>query len=163
MPGQRRSAHTRGFTLVEALLVLAVLGVLAGLGVVTARPALEMRAARAVRALLLHARVEAMWTGAPVAVVELPGGAGLAARASGAVPVCDSGGRTLATVRLRDFPGVTLARGLRSGGLYWLPSGSGRDCDGGGVISGTLELRGPFGSAAVVVSSLGRVRVEAGP
>src|SRR5690606_41253267 len=101
MPGQRRSAHTRGFTLVEALLVLAVLGVLAGLGFVTARPALAMRAARAARARLLPARAEAMWTGAPVAVVERPGGAGRPARASRRGPVCRSGGRPAPPVRLR--------------------------------------------------------------
>lgn len=142
-------------------MVLAVLGVLAGIGFSLSRPALEARAARALRALVLQARAQAIWSGAPVAIVELPGGAGFAAR-SVAAPGCE-GGRRLAAVALRDFPGVSLAQGSWSGGLYWLPSGSGRACDGGGVISGTFLLRGPFGAAAVVVSSLGRVRVERVP
>lgn len=148
------------FTLLESLVVLAVLGVLAGIGFATTRPSPEVRAARAVRALLLQARAEAVWGGAPVAVVELPGGAGFVARRWDAVVHDCSAGEALASVRLRDFPGVAVAEGLWSGGLYWLPSGSGRACSGGGVISGTLLLRGPFGTATVVVSSLGRVRVE---
>ena len=28
----------------------------------------------------------------------------------------------LATLRLRDFPGVRLSDGLRAGGIYWLPN-----------------------------------------
>ncbi len=157
------SRGVSGFTLAEVLVVLAVLGVAASLGLASARPSPEGRAARAVRSLFVQARVLAMWSGAPVAVVELPGGAGFAA---GRVAAGEGGcgaGEALAAVRLRDFPGVDVVQGLWSGGLYWLPSGSGRACGGGGVVSGTVVLRGPRGAASVIVSSLGRVRVEAGP
>src|SRR5690606_67866 len=152
-----------GLSLAEVLVALAVLGLLASLGVAAARPSPEGRAASALRSLLLQARAEALWSGSPAAVVELPGGAGFAAlRSRLGEPGCEAG-ETLAAVRLRDFPRVAVVQGLWSGGLYWLPTGSGRDCTGGGVVSGTVVLRGPRGTASVVVSSLGRVRVEAGP
>jgi len=149
-----------GFSLLETLVTLSVMAVLAALGLAAARPSPEAHAARALRALFLQARADAVWSGAPVAVVELPGGAGFAARRL-AGDDCASG-EALATVRLREFPGVRVAQGLWSGGLYWLPTGAGRACSGGGVISGTVVLQGPLGSASVVVSSLGRVRVEVG-
>src|SRR5690606_33599255 len=152
----RRSS---GFTLVEALVALAVMGVLASIGAVVARPSPEVHAARALRALLLQARAEAIWSGTPVAVVEDQGGFTARRQGEGA-PACE--GPQLAAVRLRDFHGVVVSQGLWSGGLLWLPSGTGRACSGGGVISGTVELRGPFGRSSVVVSSLGRVRVEVG-
>ncbi len=151
-----------GFTLVELLVAIAVAGVALGIGFLAARPSLEMRAAHAVRSLLLQARAQAVWTGASVAVVETAGGSALSMRVPETPSTC-SGGRSLAGVRLSQFPGVRLVDGLRAGGVFWLPSGGGRSCAGGGVISDTLLLRGPRGSAAVVVSSLGRVRVERRP
>jgi hypothetical protein len=42
----------------------------------------------------------------------------------------------------------------------WLPYGGARSCDGGGVISGRLILTDGIGHVDVIVSSLGRVRVE---
>ncbi|HEX7001732.1 MAG TPA: prepilin-type N-terminal cleavage/methylation domain-containing protein [Trueperaceae bacterium] len=159
-PVPARSAA--GFTLVETLVALAMLGVVLAIGFFTLRPSLEMRAARAMRALLLQARTQAIWSGLSVAVVETAGGSAFVAREFDPASAC-SDGRVLATLRLRDFPGVRLSDGLRAGGIYWLPSGGGRSCAGGGVISDTVLLQGPRGGAAVVVSSLGRVRLEARP
>lgn len=160
--GPLRSPGPSAFTLIETLVALAALGIVLAIGYVTLRPSLEMRAASAVRSLLLQARAVAIWSGASVAVVEDAGGSAFVAREFGPATACTEG-RALATLRLSDFPGVRLEDGLRAGGIYWLPSGSGRSCAGGGVISDTVLLHGPRGAAAVVVSSLGRVRLEPRP
>lgn len=157
----RTLTHDRGLSLVEVLVLLAVLGIVAAISFAAVRPSFELRAARAVRSMILQARAEAMWTGSPVAVIELPDGRGFVADRL-ALPAC-ADGKTITTLHLAEFPGVRLVDGLRTGGLYWLPTGGGRTCSGGGVISDTLVLGGPRGSAAVIVSSLGRVRLERRP
>jgi len=73
------------------------------------------------------------------------------------------GGEASNRLLLAEYPGVRVASGFASDGMLWLPSGSGRTCAGSGVISATLTLRGFSGAADVVISSLGRVRVERQP
>lgn len=151
-----------GFSAVEVLVAMAILGVALAVGISVARPSLEMRAATAVRSLIMQARAQAIWRGASVGVFETDSGVAFAASSLGSDSSCERS-ENIATLRLSQFPGVRLVDGIRAGGIYWLPSGGGRSCAGGGVISDTLVLQGQRGSAAIVVSSLGRVRVERVP
>ncbi len=157
-PSPRRRRAVDGFTLLELVLVLGIVAVGAGAAVGALRPSSEMRAANALRALLTSARHEALLRGHAVAVVQVPGGF-VGRSQSGSEAQC-GGGAELGRLSLADHQGVQVLESWPSGGLVWLPSGSGRTCAGGGVISSTVVLRGWRGSAAVVVSSLGRVRVE---
>ena len=151
-----------GLTLVELLVLLAVLGVLLSVAWAAARPDNAQRAAQAVRAAILWGRANAIWRGVSVTITDLGDGAGLVLRvADAAGPPC-SGGSELTRVRMSEHAGVSLLAGLPRG-LVWLPDGSGRSCDGGGVISATLRLQGARRAVNVVVSSLGRVRLEAAP
>jgi len=127
--------NARGMSLVELLVVIAVLALCLSLALAFARPSHALRAAEASRAAILWARANALWRGEAVSVTELPGGAGLVVRLEAGLPR----------------------------GIVWLPSGSGRTCDGGGVVSATLRLADARRRVAVVVSSLGRVRLEVGP
>jgi len=160
--GARRTA-TGGFTLLELLLIVAIAGLALLGGLRLAAPAGEMGAALRLKSVILWARSEAIWRGAPVSVSAGPGGTGFEVRRinAGEAAACGAG-ELLTTLGLSDFPGVRVASGFPSGGLIWLPSGGGRACSGGGVISATVVLRGYLGSAEVVVSSLGRVRVSRG-
>lgn len=143
---------------------MAVLAVLAGVAVSFARPAAELRAANALKGLLLFARAQALWQGVPVSVTQLPLGSGFAV-ARGPFDAAGGchGGEVTNRLLLTQYPGVRLTDGFATGGMQWLPSGSGRDCAGGGVISATLTLSSLTGAAQVVVSSLGRVRTERRP
>ncbi|MFA5550805.1 MAG: GspH/FimT family protein [Trueperaceae bacterium] len=151
-----------GLTIVELLVLLAVLSVLLSVAWAAARPDNTHRAAQAVRAAILWARANAIWRGVSVAVTDLGTGAGFEVRAAttGAAPC--SGGAQLLQMRVAEHPGVSVLAGLPRG-LVWLPDGSGRSCDGGGVISATIRLRGARHAVNVVVSSLGRVRLETAP
>ncbi|MBX3139984.1 MAG: GspH/FimT family pseudopilin [Trueperaceae bacterium] len=152
-------AARTGATLAELLLVIAVLGALASVALAVSRPSHTTRAARAVRSALLFGRAEAMWRGAAVSVTELPGAAGLVVRAAASEAAPCGAGDELFRVSLAEHAGVRLSRGLPRG-IVWLPSGSGRSCEGGGVISATLELTDGRSTVAVVVSALGRARLE---
>lgn len=151
-----------GVTLVELLVLLAVLAILFSVALAAARPDNTQRAAQAVRSAILWARANAIWRGVTVAVTDLAGGAGFEVRAAvgGAAPC--SAGTELLQVRVGQHPGVSLLAGLPRG-LVWLPDGSGRSCDGGGVISATIRLQGARRAVNVVVSSMGRVRLEVAP
>lgn len=151
--------ETRGLTINELLVVMAIIAILGGLVVSFARPSTEVRAANALKSLLLFARAQALWQGVAVSVTQLPLGGGFAVARTQAGAGC-AGGTVTSRLLLSDFPGVRLASGFADGGLVWLPSGSGRSCDGDGVISATLRLNGFRGAAELIVSSLGRVRVR---
>lgn len=150
----------RGFTLIELLVALAVLAILTSVGLAVTRPSHSARAAQAVRTAILWARTEAIWRGVPVSVTEVAGQGGFAVRLAANPAAPCSGGAALTQVALAEFPGVRLVAGLPRG-LVWLPSGSGRTCSLGGVISSTIELTDARASARVVVSALGRARLEA--
>lgn len=153
-----------GFTVIELVVVMAVIAIVAAISLGFSRPSNEVRAANAVKGLLLVARLQALWQGVPVAVTPLPLGSGYAVSVGPFHPPggCH-GGTVVSRLLFAEYPGVRMTSGFPAGGLRWLPSGSGRTCDGSGVISTTLTLRGLRGAAVVVVSSLGRVRVERAP
>lgn len=144
---------------------MAVLGLAAVAGATLVRPAAALRAAQSARSFLLWARLEAMWTGRAVAVT-IAGDDGLQARSvaasDGADPLVACQGPVRRRLDLASFGAVRISRPLRAG-LVWLPGGGARSCNGGGVISGTLVLTDARGHAEVIVSSLGRIRIEAGP
>lgn len=159
---RRHGTGSRGVTLLELVVALGLAAVLAGAVLAGVQPGGAGHAARAARAFLLWARLEAMWSGRPVAVLQAswPGlvaragdGAGLAAACTGPV---------VRRLRVDRFPRVRVRLPLRAG-IVWLPTGGARSCAGGGVVSGRIELADRAHTVAVVVSSLGRVRLEAVP
>lgn len=154
--------HVVGFTLVEVVVVLAVVGVVVTGGVRLLRPNAALRAADAARAFLLWGRLEAMWSGRAVAVIP-EGATGLEARsdaASEGIGAC--GGTPKRSLDLARLGRARVLEPLRVG-VVWLPTGGARSCDGGGVISGRMVVGDRARRVAVIVSSLGRVRVETLP
>lgn len=152
--------NRRAATLLELLLLLALCGLIVPFALIPLSPERALAAAREVRSVLLTARAHAIWGGVPVSVTELPGAGGVVARAElGGAPCGQGPGREIARADLSGHPGVRMLAGLPRG-LVWLPSGSGRSCQGGGVISATLRLEGVRSRINVIISSLGRVRLE---
>ena len=120
-----------------------------------ARPGGAVRAAGA-PALPLWARLEALWSGEAVAVVPARSPALRPAPGRRAVRVRGPGTERFDLAR---YARARVVQPLRAG-IVWLPYGGARSCGGGGVISGRMLLADGRRRASVVVSSLGRVRVE---
>jgi hypothetical protein len=122
-------------TILEVLILLAILTVAAAVGA-AAWPYHDF--ARAFAARVAAARVEAVATGGQVSLAVRP--------CVGTV-----------TVPMPDEP---LLRAFPPRGLLFTPDGLPRTCDGGGVGNTTILLEHRGRQAAVIVSSLGRVRWE---
>jgi len=146
-----------GFTLLEIVVVLTVVGLLAGGGALLARPGGALRAAQGARAFLLWARLEALWSGEAVAVV--PSVSPTLSARTGADAVSACAGPERKRFDLARYGRARVVQPLRAG-IVWLPYGGARSCNGGGVISGRMILADGGARADVIVSSLGRVRVE---
>jgi len=147
-----------GLTLLEVVVALALAGLLAGGATVLLRPGGAVRAAQGARTFLLWARLEALWTGEAVAVVPGASPALSARSAPDAATACT--GPELKRFELARYGRARVAQAFRAG-IVWLPGGGARSCAGGGVISGRMDLVDGARRVSVVVSSLGRVRVEA--
>lgn len=146
-----------GVTLFEMIVVLAVVGVFASGAVLLARPGGALRAAQGARAFLLWARLEALWSGEAVAVVPA-GTPALSARVGADAPSACAGPERR-RFELARYGRTRVAQPLRAG-IVWLPYGGARSCNGGGVISGRMILADGGARVGVIVSSLGRVRLE---
>jgi hypothetical protein len=122
-------------TILEVLILLAILAVVAVVGAM-AWPNHDF--GRVFAARVAAARVEAVVTGR---------------RASLDVRPC------VGTVSV-PTPEEPLLRAFPARGLLFTPDGLPRTCDGGGVGNATILLEYRGRQAAVIVSSLGRVRWE---
>lgn len=148
-------ARSRGFTVVELVVVLAIVAIAAGTAFAVFRPSHAGRSARAYRTALQGARIAAMG-GAPTSVRwDAQRAAFLIRHGAG-----DCSGAVRA--ELRPAARVAVVRRLRDG-VAWLPDGSGRACGGGGVYGGRVRFEDRRERWDVVVASTGRIRIEAAP
>ena len=156
----------RGWSVLEILVVLAILAVVFGLALMLLRPPSSRHAAVRLAGELTNARLRALAGGAPTAVIVALDGASWERRIGipGAdAPMTCNGGTIDGRLDLaRSFPGVTVSSGSDAG-IVWFPTGWGRTCDGGAVFNRRIVLSGPRARHAVVVSSAGRVRWERQP
>jgi prepilin-type N-terminal cleavage/methylation domain-containing protein len=157
-PERRR--RDAGFSLLELLVVMAIMAAAAAL-VAGQQPSRLVPASNALRSLLIQGRLEAVSSGTPVVITFDPAEREYRLRhatsAGGLALLCEAPGAS-SLLRLADYRGVTQA-GTFSG-LIWLPTGSGRSCQGGGVYNQTLRLQQGSREARIIVSRAGRVRSE---
>jgi len=142
-------------SLVELLVVLAVLALIAGLTFGAVRVGSAQRTARLYLRTVHAARLDAV-AGRPAAVRWRPEAAAFEVR-RGADPCAAAVARTLV-----PEAGVAVTRWLRAG-VAWLPDGTGRSCDGGGVYGGRVRFEDRRTAWDVVVASTGRLRLERVP
>ena len=127
-----------GYSLAETLVVIGILMML-GVLVYQVRPAV-VADARAVSMIVRGLRSAAIVAGRPQGI----GGDGRCGSSEG----------------VERPPGTTARLVWPPRGLLFTPDGLARTCDGGGVGNTTILLEHRGRQAAVIVSSLGRVRWE---
>jgi prepilin-type N-terminal cleavage/methylation domain-containing protein len=143
------------FSLVELLVVLALIGILALSGYRAIRPVGAERSARDYLRSVQSARIAAL-AGTPTSVRWNAERQGFEVR-FGATGCSGELQRVAA-----PLPRVAVTRRLRDG-VAWLPDGSGRSCGGGGVYGGRVRFEDRGAAWEVVVASTGRLRIEVAP
>ncbi|MDZ7707446.1 MAG: prepilin-type N-terminal cleavage/methylation domain-containing protein [Trueperaceae bacterium] len=144
-----------GFTLLETIVVLAVLAVVLGLAWAAWTPSAAKRTARGYLQTVQGARIAAL-AGTPASVRWDPDRHAFLVRHGD--PGCSGDPRQV----LAPDPPVAVTRRLRDG-VAWLPDGTGRACSGGGVFGGRVRFEDRRSAWDVVVASTGRLRLEAAP
>ncbi len=154
------SRSSQGFTLLEALIAISIIGILLGIGI----PRFAGSDARAysndVKALVQQARFEAVKRNVPIAVV-WNASADEFRTVLGTVAEPCVPGTVLATARHSEYRRVEVDPGFGDGqGIVWLPSGQARSC-GLGAFSPTIaRIADQNREFVVTVTLTGRVTIE---
>lgn len=161
-PDGARRTHSAGFSLIELLVIIAVLGILLGIGAFLVRAPAARLAANDFKAFLQEARLEAVKRNRAVIVAWDDAGNALTMRALDAAGVasCNAEGDEVKRMRLEEYRNVSLTTDMVDGGVAWLPNGRSLQCNGSlGSSSTAFSADGKVW--AVTVSGIGDVRVEA--
>jgi prepilin-type N-terminal cleavage/methylation domain-containing protein len=149
----------RGFSLLELIVVMAMIGILATLAGFYLRPPAHVVAANDLQALFQQARVEAVTRNRAVAVT-FQGATGtfeVLANTTGGAVSCSTGTSTVRTLALSEYPRVTATVTIPSDGFLWLPNGLVSACSTGSLPSANVEFVHNGQTARVVVTPAGRV------
>jgi prepilin-type N-terminal cleavage/methylation domain-containing protein len=153
-----------GFTLLELLVVLGILGILMSIGIPMLRPPSSYLFVNDLKAVIQQARYEAIKRNVPVAVVWNSTDQSFTTQFHPSDPAlnqaCNTTGTTiLNTKRLSEYQRVSVKSAFVQNGLVWLPNGLGRQCTGAGMQNVT-EITDGRVAYKVNVSAAGRITLE---
>lgn len=155
-----------GFTLLEMLIVMSVMGVLMAIGIPMLRPPSAYLFANDLKAMVQQARYEAIKRNVPVAVVWRSTDKTFTTQFNPDDPAvnkaCDLAVRNEGKLRIKsltEYRNLSVTSSFETTGLVWLPTGSGKQCGGGVMANGTTITDGRA-TYRVCVSSAGRVKIE---
>lgn len=135
-PGAKGFFGRNGFSVLELLVVLAVLAILLTIGAIRTPSRAAQVYANDVRAALQQGRFEAIKRNQPIAVVwNVDERAWETVLGPDGDPPCN-GGTLLSSARSDEYPSVTVQPGFNplpapavGNGVVWLPTGQARACD----------------------------------
>lgn len=156
----KATRERRGFSLIELLIVLAVVGTLLAVGFVAVRPPASRVYANDVRALIQQARFEAVKLNVPVAIVwDVSDSSFVVGTGTVAAPCAID--TELSRASSSEYPRLTVDPGFEEGGgLVWLPSGQARSCDYGTYVETIAYVDDGRVEREITVSLTGRVTIE---
>jgi len=157
------SRKTEGLTVIEVVLVVAVLGVLLGIGFTRISPPSARLLSGDLKSMLYQARYEAVKRNQPVAFVWDPTDETFYVRLDTASPDVSAqcgGEATLVVKRVAEYPGADVRVDIASNGVVWLPNGQGRSCTGAPMVAGEIAVSSGSVERLVVITMGGKVSIE---
>lgn len=172
----KRHFNNQGFTLIEMLVVMGILGILMALGVARIRPPEARLFANSLKAQIVQAKIEAIKRNRPVSVLWNSNTRSFTTLVminedSTALPctLTATTTTTLNTKLVSEYPNVTASNVFTSSGttpaLVWFPNGSPRFCNNNPVPSAntTVRIADRRHTIYVRVAPAGRVEVASAP
>lgn len=154
-----------GFTLLEMLIVIGVMGTLMAVGIPMLRPPSAYLFANDLKAMILQARYEAIKRNTPVAVVWNSASQSYTTRLdatntafANTTSACTSS-TVLSTKQLSDYRNISVSTNMPGNGIIWLPTGLARSCTTG-VGNSTTTVDDGRQTYKVITSAGGRIRLE---
>lgn len=155
-----RSRALHGFTVIEALIGIAILAVLLGIGAMQLRTRSATAYARDLRSLVQQARFEAIKRNAPVAVIWNEEDSEFQTILGPQDRPCEDA-EVLFIASPERYRQLEITPGFDDGdGIVWLPSGQARACDLGVFSEHIAVLSDGSVVRTVTVSLTGRVTIE---
>jgi len=153
--------NRRGFSILEVLIVVAILGVVLGLGATMWRAPSSQVYASSLRNLVLQARFEAIRRNEPVVVAWDADVREFVVRASGGGAWCTDMGDELGRSNASDVGRLTVTTSVTgNGSLVWVPSGQARNCSGASFAEDFADIDDGRTPRRVVIGAAGRVEIR---
>lgn len=156
-----------GVSVLELVIVVAVLGILLSIGVVQLRQPAARLLANDLKGVIEQARFEAIKRNRPVAVLWDVDGGRVESRfdsASALVAASCDGDTRIVSRELSEYRGVQVDVAMPGDtfnrGVVWLPTGQGRTCHGTPDIRTEIRVSDGRGERLILVSVGGRVSVQ---
>ncbi len=153
----------RGFSTIELLIAIAILGTLMAMVYPLLRPPEARLMANEVKAMLQQARYESIKRNQPVAFVWFPDRQVFETRynsaAATATTAC-AGDSTISTKAVSEYRDLSVTVNMPTNGIVWLPTGQGRSCTGGPMVSGDIAVHSGSTRLKVVATMGGKVSIE---
>jgi prepilin-type N-terminal cleavage/methylation domain-containing protein len=158
--GFREVERQAGFSLLEILIAIAMLGVLVGFGAMQIRARSATAYARDLKGLVQQGRFEAIKRNRPIAVIWSESAGEFRTVLGSEDQPCDPE-EVLATASPANYRRLNVDSSFSDGdGIVWLPSGQARACDLGVFSEHIAVLNDGNTSRTVTVSLTGRVTIE---
>lgn len=152
-----------GFTAVELLISVAIIGVLSAVAFVRINPPSSRLLANDVKAMVHQARYEAVKQNRPVAFFWDSASAQFQIRqdsASSTVASTCAGNTVLTRKAVSDYPNTNVVVRVPTSGIVWLPTGQARTCTGAPMVNSVIQISDVKNTRVVNVTMGGKVTIE---
>lgn|SRR5690606_33442450 len=153
----------RGFSTIELLIAIAILGTLLAMVYPMLRPPEARVMANELKAMLQQARYESIKRNQPVAFVWIPDTQVFETRfnsaAATATTAC-TGDTAISTKAVSEFRDISVTVNLPTNGIVWLPTGQGRSCSGGPMVTSDVVIRSSATQLTVEATMGGKVSIK---
>lgn len=153
----------RGFSTIELLIAMAVLGTLLAMTYPLLRPPEARLMANELKAMLQQARYESIKRNQPVAFVWISEDESFQTRYNSAADTATAactGDATISTKALTEYRDVSVTVNIPTNGIVWLPTGQGRSCTGGPMVTSDVVVESGSTMLTVEATMGGKVSIR---